>query len=125
MNQFIFWDKENNVMIYPGDDDDLYISPHGKVYQFLYFENHSMMEEKDYIPLPYTGVNDKFGKKIYLGHVLQYDSKFKHHQENHPVTFNDGSFDFWKEEMTLSTMNMKYKNGYKIVGHIYENQELV
>ncbi|RDW17651.1 hypothetical protein CWR48_13920 [Oceanobacillus arenosus] len=76
--------------------------------------------------MQYTGLTDKNGKEIYEGDVLQYDSPSLNHQYKHQVIFVDGRYRFsGMNDFVFNQMNLNYKRGYKVIGNIYENPELL
>lgn len=64
--------------------------------------------------MQYTGLQDKNGKEIYEGDVLQDDKKFA------------GAFVVdWNTMFDHSNWNSSRGNVFEIIGNIYENPELI
>jgi uncharacterized phage protein (TIGR01671 family) len=77
---------------------------------------------QEYEIMQYTGLEDRNGKRIYEGDIVE--ASFKQYYDHHPrhvlIKYEDGCF-CAKEEIELYNFNSECK----VVGNIYENPELM
>lgn len=110
--KFKIFDKLSGNMIYPdkGYQGHYTISLNGKFHDL---SNGSGGEE--YIVLPFVGIQDRDGKDLYLGDIVEYfGRKFE-------IIFEDFGFKF-KNEIGAK-INLKYFNKgeeFKTIGNKYE-----
>jgi uncharacterized phage protein (TIGR01671 family) len=112
--KFRFWKKSSNTMLYWND----YIK-HGIV---------DMFENKDLIPLQYTGIRDANNKEIYEGDIISGLIVTYSGNQEEGLGMNCGWYlqrcDFESYIELESRCNYNSDN-YKILGNIYENPELI
>lgn len=150
---FRFWDKKNNLMIYPSEQlsdeeytklekiylkDEWYITPEITLTDSLnYFDN------RPFEIMQCTGLKDKNGKLIYEGDILDlyvsskklYRYQVKYEIGSFMLVSQDEIFDFknvWNDNVyPLSQLYFEYQNEEncidqcEVVGNIYENPELL
>ena len=119
--RFRIWDEENKVMIYP---DSL-----------IWFGNESCQYNGDmgYILQQYTGMQDKDGRDIYEGDVVELERGLSDYY--YVVEWVFAGFQlvtYKKPESTVRGISDGINQGYfedsdgvKVIGNIYENPELV
>lgn len=127
--QYKLWDKKNKQWY---DEDDVLLERDGTLTEYHYdcFENLDVIDRtNDFIIVPYTGMKDKRGKKIYKGDICKivtYDGK--------PfgtvalVTFSNGSFKLLidTEELLLSiSIDDEDIVSIEVIGNVFENPELI
>lgn len=74
-----------------------------------------------------TDLKDKNGVEIFEGDILVYDApkKYAHRRSMHEIAYADGRF-FWQFlDLIFCQSNILYRDGYLIIGNIYENPELL
>lgn len=128
--KFKAWDVDGQIMLYSDFNAMGFYTKENPEYNaentetvFMY---HDYTGEKDYVLLQYSGMKDLGGNEIYEGDILHLDS----HQDMQ-VKFKDGCF------VAISTnriqglnwmptaLNLNVLLGYKVIGNIYENPELL
>lgn len=77
----------------------------------------------------YTGLEDKNDKEIYKGDVLELTDWYDNSISIHTVAFNNSAFVCLRPDDTEHPFfylqgNDFLKDGYKIIGNIYQNPEL-
>lgn len=80
--------------------------------------------------MQYTGLKDKNGKEIYEGDILELIDWYDDSISIHPVVFKNSAFmcqrlDDKEFPFFYLQGNDELKDGYKVIGNIYENPELL
>ena len=80
--------------------------------------------------LQYTGLKDKNGVEIYEGDILELIDWWDDSVSIHPVLYKNSAFmcqrlDDKELDFFYLQGNDDLKDGYKIIGNIYENPELL
>ena len=121
--KYKFWDKTNKEMISWEEAKELSIS---------HIPLRNFFEMEQYTPLQYTGKQDKNGKEIYKGDILK---NVKCSCGNPTCDcFNKGRIFLVKKDKygtgfnpfcrVRQSDNYRSSSNKKIIGNIYENQEL-
>ena len=146
--KFRAWDTKRNVLLYDLSPE-IFIGIEGRIW-----EEHSdgatretwYEETYDYIPMQYTGLEDKNGKEIYEGDIL-INSRMKADSKDEKARFviewdNDYSGFILKGVNVYSNayregivdesaqwgkdkLNVNWVSEIKIIGNIYETPELL
>lgn len=113
--KFKVWDKINNKMYDYGSDEACELLEEGVDFMGMSF----LSCQPNVIWLQYTGIEDKDGKSIYEGDIINrinsYDKKLS---ENYIITWSEKYLSWYAEGFgTLFDIG----NDIKIIGNIYEN----
>lgn len=107
---------------------DLLIKGDGKIYCWIdILENSglSKVDEKDFIPLQYTGLKDKSGKEIYEGDIVREDleNTGRDNERRYKIVWSGMglTFENWEGEYITSD---DFEQS-EVIGNIYENPELL
>ncbi|WP_313151122.1 YopX family protein [Enterococcus sp.] len=122
--KFRGWHKELEQMIYGKE-----VCGHIEYTTNLIDALNTMLNEDDYDieVMQSTGLKDKNGMEIFEGDILVYDApkKYAHRRSMHEIAYADGRF-FWQFlDLIFCQSNILYRDGYLIIGNIYENPELL
>ena len=119
--KFRLWNLKNKYM-FSNDNEELLLNIDGSSlwgHKIHYYDGTDLLEIDDFEIMQYTGMKDVKGVEIYEGDILQSEHYFKY-----KVVFKG---DCWRCE---SLKNSGFKNRFigrdlKVIGNIYENQELL
>lgn len=129
--KFRAWDKVNKKFI---DDTDiatnqaglLFIRSEGQVD----FSPISLTKSTNYEIQFFTGLQDKNGKEIYEGDIIEMeDPKFESGIYNYEISFSEATF--FADEITRDDEKPCFPLGQcpveqcKVIGNIYENKDLL
>jgi len=136
--KFRAWDKRFNLMLYPDNFYNEYISADGKVIEIEEWSDysgggfHTNDVSQDYILMQYTGLKDKNGKEIYEGDVIETE-KMEYSDSGHyigtvkvlgKVVFNNGRYALHLETGAMPDLSFAL-SFHEIIGNKYENPELL
>ena len=130
--KFRAWDKENDRMIYPSNDDvyfnltddgisieDLALEPYDGVFPLL-----------DSVLMQSTGLKDKNGVEIFEGDVLLHTSSSVNYSDTYWHSYvqayrmDNGAFRI-KGKHIYDTDLMSARSRIEVVGNIYQHQKLL
>lgn len=124
--KFKAWDKENEKMI----QNYAHVSEYGQFYTAW----TSTDREREYIPMQYTGLQDKNGKEIFEGDIIPIvieDVGRSIKTVNGVVKFERGQWNIeyfhpFQKEMYIANLYSLLKRAEKeVIGNLYENPELL
>ena len=128
--KFRVWDKTSNCMLYQDDFERVEIDTKNKMVVLIADEesdkSHYALDYEDRIEadiLQYTGLKDKNGKEIYEGDIVEIISQVTMRYEKGKIIFDCGCYFVnygWNTHLLF-----EFLNDIKVVGNIYENQELL
>lgn len=130
--KFRAWDKRFNLMLYPDNFYNEYISADGKVIEIEEWSDysgggfHTNDVSQDYILMQYTGLKDKNGKEIYEGDILKghYWVNGESNRIIGYVEFGYGSFVLYGVRKYKGLIKMP-DSSFEIIGNIYEHSHLL
>lgn len=123
-NRFNFrvWDKNNKKMVYPNGNgyfnlkNDTVIDGNGELFDLVCQET-----VEDCILMQSTGLVDKKGKEVFDGDVIKYEDIIAS-----VVYFKDKArFVLEDNYNSIEDCDNEYMKTYKVIGNIYENEELL
>ena len=123
------WDKENNVMI---SMCNIPFEINCNMQEFLEIIICGYSDR--YIPLDYTGLEDKNGIEIYEGNILgvpnpaiKYVVKFGEYHYNPDYDTHENGVGFYMETIGSKEEKRGLENAtyIKVIGNIYENPEIL
>lgn len=128
--KFRAWDVENNKMI----QNYAHVSKYGQFYTAW----TSTDSEREYIPMQYTGLQDRTGRNIYEGDIV-IASKMPYYWEfvksvnkglvvynNHTASYRIKMDNYHSSTIGESdTVKFNPVSKYEVIGNIYENPELL
>jgi len=119
--KFKAWDKKEKKWFAEGNTFNLDYS--GKYGVFLFDNDNWDMDGKDLEWVEFVGENDKHGKEVFEGDVVQpYSSGLKY--DLAIIRYIDHSFCMaWPEDK--HSMDCIWYFDFEVVGNIYENPELL
>ena len=112
--KFRAWDKKQKIMV-----DDFCIGRSGEIFNVAvcsYGCGDGIFKIEGLEVMQYTGLQDKSGKEIYEGDIVNIESS-KNHVSKWEVKFEEGAFNI----ANLMHFGMKTE----VIGNIYENPELL
>lgn len=133
--KFRAWDKEFNIMHYPEDWDNEYMTSSGEVVEkvertVLYNHTEVIMEviSNERVLMQYTGLKDKNGREIYEGDIVNYEdgedsfsaivewANYGYYFEVEKPFRDSFSLDDWYDNGSLDV---------EVIGSIHEKPELL
>jgi uncharacterized phage protein (TIGR01671 family) len=133
-NRFKFraWDKikkrfYNGTNLNLNDYEEVYSDPAGIFFTGLHF---LQKDENQYIIQQYTGLNDKHGKEIYEGDIVQYNQNSSYDNMDFIAKWSDDKLGFIfqsnsGDELLNQTPHLNRFKHLEVVGNIFENSELL
>lgn len=97
---------------------------------FINVSGHSIAESvifdsEVFIPLQYTGINDKDGAEVFEGDIISLPNRFTNAEEHWTVEYmNEGAMFIIKREKNWKDL-IQMSAHIKVVGNIYETPELI
>ena len=121
------WDKENKMMIFKFDKPNVFANRNGWELSLGNLPDIGQSKCIETILMQYTGLNDKNGKEIYEGDIVNWNEKELMKQGLEKVV---GTIAYWIDGFTVETKTVNYSlcgryGSIEIIGNIYENPELV
>ena len=128
------WDEEEGIYLNP---EYFYITGEGRAFtcqqgRISITNRYQLMPTGRYTIEEYTGLKDKYGKKIYKGDIIRYISKYLEHPVDFEVVYYNGCYaqrhlDTKMEDMPEEATDAIYRywNQLKVIGDIHENPELL
>lgn len=108
---FRFYDKEDNVMIYP--ENNVFI---GRCFRL---DLGDMLLRDRFIPMQYIGINDKNGKPVCEGDILE-----DKYGALHAISWNEKGF-YESDTFAVAGFYKTIQEDMEILGNIYENKKLL
>lgn len=129
--KFRVWDTKNKKFIdaippreYMLDSDDWNSGDCERDGDPQYYINHILSETfDDRLGIQqYTGLKDKRGKKIYEGDIVEWKNNF-----TGEICWSEEEVAFVLRSYTggYSSINKTYKDRFKVIGNIFENEDLL
>ena len=140
--KFRAWNKHNRIMRYPDDDDQIFISFDGNVYDYYEIDGEVFPAPEMQL-MQFTGLRDKNGKGIYQGDILKIKTAKKDYGDCSYGGFAEVigktcGYEFQCFNPTLKEMEEKGepwdstslwhisdRKYVEVIGNIYENPELL
>ena len=110
--KFRAWHAEAKDMVFFGLGED-----HFKAYSLEEDINYTLDLEHGHPVMQYTGLNDKNGKEIYEGDILEYSGDSKVYEKIKVVE--------WIDKSAFIGFLIARNIEYEIIGNIYANPELL
>lgn len=132
--KFRAWDATNSRMVY----DEFYI--HQKTGTCFYLNDNDTTGEPLYdcgeeepTLMQFTGLNDKWGKEIYEGDIVESDHSplGKPSRITRVIVYHNGAFRTQRSKGSSATRfnslfpQKIYKTNLKVIGNIFQNPELI
>ena len=123
--EFRFFRKSPSPkMIYP--ECDFLVNHLGTPMAIVRYPNKIEILEVDVIPLQYTGLKDKNGKKIYEGDILDCKDRLVYIEWHNEAGCFDAKFIRYIRDISSNgCTNQEFKYRSTVIGNIYENPELL
>ena len=122
--KFRFWHTEKKVMVI--DEENLMISSISHIWNGMSgtLVDTSYYKKPIFIPMQFTGLQDKNGKEIYEGDILHI--KTEGWDVKGEVVWNQKkcAFNYFDNEEHNSLLEID-SNIYEVIGNIYQNPELI
>jgi uncharacterized phage protein (TIGR01671 family) len=80
-----------------------------------------VLESEDCILMQFTGLTDKHGKEIYEGDIIHSD---QWQPSTYQICYDRGAF-YIAGADKHEVADIKYAEGFKVIGNIHENPELL
>ena len=116
--EFRGWDVDKKEMIYINSVNSNHLN---MTWDGLVYENGKL---QNIILMPFTGILDANGKKIYEGDVVKFDRHSMYNVTTFiaPIVFKKGEF---KTDLPGNLIAIGQLSTITIIGNIYENPELL
>ncbi len=146
--KYRIWDKKLKKMCYSVDDvikleDESSLYSRDEWYPFFevalpFYLQHFLKEQKDRMVLmQYTGIQDKNGKEIYEGDIIEFEDTFENeHKHNNQAVVRKSRLEFFLSEfkfidggtekclMSNDCALIGVLDSCTVIGNIYENREI-
>ena len=139
--KFKVWDKKHNKMVNVNSIEfrDLIEGRTGVTVFCQDKKNYYWLDKGEFELLQYTGLNDKKGKEIYEGDILEFfwgEREFGNilsagydHKDATKMTdsviFKDGIFLLYNKEVDNYALLRRHYEHCEVIGNIYDNPELL
>lgn len=121
--KFRAWDKEDKCMIY-GDQEYTDAEVISDALETIMHGGSDEWTERIEI-MQYTGLDDKNGKPIFEGDILEHYDREDNRRHYEEIIYDSGCFRFKDNEFAQECLSEYLDIGYEVIGNIYENEEML